>query len=199
AEILSEVELAARYLEGTIVAVTGSNGKSTTTALIGDMLRAAGLRARTCGNIGVPFISMTDEDDPAAFYAVEVSSFQLEAVRTFRPKVAVLTHVTPDHLDRYRSYADYVAAKARIFAAQQAGDHAVLNDLDADSRAMRGGLRARVHLFSSRVPVEDGGFLGDGRLCLARSGKTDVLAGERELPIPGRHNVENVLAAAVAA
>src|SRR5207249_3393294 len=114
AEIVSEIELAARYLEGTIVAITGSNGKSTTTALTGDMLRAAGLPARTCGNIGVPFLDMADGDGPDAFYALEVSSFQLEAVRAFRPKVGVLTHVTPDHLDRYVDYSAYVAAKANL-------------------------------------------------------------------------------------
>jgi len=131
AEIVSEIELGARYLEGTIVAITGSNGKSTTTSLAGDMLRAAGLPARTCGNIGVPFISMAEEDGPLAFYALEVSSFQLEAVRAFRPKVGVLTHVTPDHLDRYADYAAYAAAKANIFAAQHGDDHAVLNALDA--------------------------------------------------------------------
>lgn len=198
AEIVSEIELAANYLEGTIVAVTGSNGKSTTTALIGEMLTAAGLRARTCGNIGVPFISMADEDGPDAYYALEVSSFQLEAVRRFRPKVAVLTHITPDHMDRYSSYRDYVAAKARIFAAQEPEDHAVLNALDPDSKGLAPALVARTHWFSSGGPVDDGGYLEAGRLMLARRGHVDALVEERDLPIPGRHNVENVLAAAVA-
>lgn len=199
AEILSEVELAARYLEGTIVAVTGSNGKSTTTSLAGDMLRAAGLSAWTCGNIGVPFIGMAESDGPDAFYALEVSSFQLEAVRDFRPRVAVLTHITPDHLDRYDSYADYVAAKARIFAAQTSEDHAVVNALDPDSQRIAAGLRARVHRFSSAGRVDDGGYLEGSRLFLVRDGKSEPLADTGELPIPGRHNVENVLAAAIAA
>ena len=199
AEIVSEVELAARYLEGAIVAITGSNGKSTTTSLAGDMLRAGGLFARTCGNIGIPFIGMADEDRPDAWYALEVSSFQLEAVRDFRPKVAVLTHITPDHLDRYDSYEGYVAAKARVFAAQTPDDHAVVNAVDPDSQRIARTLRARVHRFSSAGPVEDGGYLEGGRLFLVRDGQPEHLADERELPIPGRHNVENVLAAAVAA
>ena len=199
AEIVSEVELAARFLEGGIVAITGSNGKSTTTSLAGDMLRAAGLFARTCGNIGVPFVAMADADGPQAWYALEVSSFQLEAVRVFRPRVAVLTHITPDHLDRYDSYESYVAAKARIFAAQTPDDHAVLNALDSDSQRLAPTLRARVHRFSSAGRVEDGGYLENGRLYLAKDGKAERLADESELPIPGRHNVENVLAAAVAA
>ena len=198
AEILSEIELAARYLEGTIVAITGSNGKSTTTALAGDMLRAGGLRARTCGNIGIPFIEMADEDGPDAFYALEVSSFQLEAIQRFRPKVAVLTHITPDHLDRYADYAAYVGAKARIFEAQTSDDHAVLNDRDGDSRSLRPRLRAQVHLFSTERPVENGGYLENGRLVLARGGRVETLAEAAELPIPGSHNIENVLAAAIA-
>jgi UDP-N-acetylmuramoylalanine--D-glutamate ligase len=199
AEVVSEVELAARYLEGAIVAITGSNGKSTTTSLLGDMLRAAGLFARTCGNIGIPFIGMADADRPDAWYALEVSSFQLEAVRAFRPRVAVLTHITPDHLDRYDSYEGYVAAKARVFAAQTEDDHAVVNALDPDSQRIAGTLRSRVHRFSSAGHVEDGGFLEGGRLFLVKDGRTGRLADESELPIPGRHNVENVLAAAVAA
>jgi UDP-N-acetylmuramoylalanine--D-glutamate ligase len=198
AEVVSEIELASRYLEGTIVAVTGSNGKSTTTALVAAMLRAAGRRAEACGNIGVPFISMAPTDGPDSVYAVEVSSFQLEAVSRFRPNVAVLTHVTPDHMDRYAHYRDYVAAKARIFAAQRSDDHAVLNERDADSRSLRPSIAARVHLFSSAGPVEDGGFLESGELRLARRGAVEPLVAEKEMPLPGRHNVENALAAAVA-
>jgi UDP-N-acetylmuramoylalanine--D-glutamate ligase len=199
AEIVSEVELASRYLEGAIVAITGSNGKSTTTSLVGDMLRAAGLFGRTCGNIGVPFIDMAEEDRPDAWYSLEVSSFQLEAVRDFRPRVAVLTHITPDHMDRYDSYEDYVAAKARMFAAQTADDHAVVNALDPDSQRIAPTLRARVHRFSSAGPVGTAGISRTAGSIWSRDGRTQVLAEERELPIPGRHNVENVLAAAVAA
>ena len=198
AEIVAEIELAARYLEGTILAITGSNGKSTTTALAGAMLAASGLKARTCGNIGIPFIAMAEDDEPGSFYAVEVSSFQLEAIRRFRPKAAVLTHITPDHLDRYADYAAYVAAKANIFSYQERDDHAILNDRDADSRALRPRLRAQVHLFSAAGRVDDGGFLEDGRLWITRDGKAEPFADEGELPIPGRHNVENILAAAVA-
>lgn len=199
AEVISEVELGARYLEGAIVAITGSNGKSTTTSLAGDMLRASGLFARTCGNIGVPFIGMADADRPDAWYALEVSSFQLEAVDTFRPRVAVLTHITPDHLDRYDSYEGYVAAKARVFAAQTADDHAVVNAIDPDSQRIARTVRAHVHRFSSAGRVEDGGYSEGGRLFLVKNRKVERLADESELPIPGRHNVENILAAAVAA
>jgi UDP-N-acetylmuramoylalanine--D-glutamate ligase len=162
------------------------------------MLRAGGLRARTCGNIGIPFIEMADEDGPDAFYALEVSSFQLEAVRAFRPKVAVLTHITPDHMDRYASYADYVSAKARVFASQESGDHAILNALDRDSQMLRPSLRARVHLFSSEGPLTEGAYLQSGQLLLAEGGRVEPLIAEADLPIPGRHNVENVLAAALA-
>jgi UDP-N-acetylmuramoylalanine--D-glutamate ligase len=197
--IIAEVELAARFLRGRIAGITGSNGKSTTTALTGAMLSAAGLQARTCGNIGTPLIEVIDEDTPESVYAVELSSFQLEGIISLHPAAAVLVNLSPDHLDRYADYTAYVAAKARIFANQDRDDVAVLNASDADSRLVRSAIRAPVRLFSSHAPVEDGAFVRKDELVLAGGGRVDSLVALGDVPLLGRHNLENILAAALAA
>src|SRR6202162_2247610 len=125
--VIGEVELAAQFLPGSIVAITGSNGKTTTTALTGEVVAAGGFPTVVGGNIGTPAISLVEHATPKTVAVLEVSSFQLETIQTFRPKIAVVLNVTPDHLDRHRTFAAYVAAKARIFENQQAGDFAVLN------------------------------------------------------------------------
>ena len=125
--VIGEIELAAQFLPGPIVAITGSNGKTTTTTLTGEIMTAAGFPALVGGNIGTPAISLAERAKPETVIVLEVSSFQLETIQTFRPKVAVVLNVTPDHLDRHRTFETYVDAKARIFENQQANDFAVLN------------------------------------------------------------------------
>src|ERR1044072_8362680 len=126
AEIIGEVELAARYLKGRIVAITGSNGKTTTTSLIGELLRNAGLTVQVGGNIGKPLISMIKSSRDDGWTVAELSIFQLETIKTFRPVVAVVLNVTPNHMDRYETFNDYAAAKHRIFMNQTAADTEVL-------------------------------------------------------------------------
>src|SRR5258706_9756577 len=149
--------------ESTIVAVTGSNGKSTTTALIGEILKVAGRQPIVAGNIGEPFIRALDREKPRT-YVLELSSFQLESVDTFHANVALLLNVTPDHMDRYPSFDAYAAAKYRIFRNQQPHDVAVVNA--ADRRAQPRDSVSRLWRFSSAQEIEDGAFLDGEDLVL---------------------------------
>jgi UDP-N-acetylmuramoylalanine--D-glutamate ligase len=192
AEVIGEVELAARYLKGRIVAITGSNGKTTTTSLIGKLLRDAGLPGvQVGGNIGKPLISMIDDSRDDGWTVVELSSFQLETIKTFHPAIAIVLNVTPNHMDRYETFNDYAAAKHRIFMNQTGSDVAVLNADDETVSSWAKGLRARVIWFSVRTELSDGVFLRGNEL---RFGD-QVLLRVDELKLRGLHNVENVAAA----
>lgn len=191
AEVIGEVELAARYLKGRIVAITGSNGKTTTTSLIGELLRDGGLPVQVGGNIGKALISMIDDSRDDGWTVVELSSFQLETIKTFRPSIAVVLNVTPNHMDRYETFNDYAAAKHRIFMNQTEEDVAVLNADDPTVSSWESGLRARVISFSVRRELESGVFLR-GRELVYRG---QVLLNVDELKLRGLHNVENVAAA----
>jgi UDP-N-acetylmuramoylalanine--D-glutamate ligase len=192
AEVIGEVELAARYLKGRIVAITGSNGKTTTTSLIGALLRDAGLPGvQVGGNIGKALISMIDDSRDDGWTVVELSSFQLETIKTFRPSIAVVLNVTPNHMDRYETFNDYAAAKHRIFMNQTPEDVAVLNADDPVVSSWESGLRARVMSFSVRKELEHGVFLRGKELVYGE----EVLLNVDELKLRGLHNVENVAAA----
>jgi UDP-N-acetylmuramoylalanine--D-glutamate ligase len=193
AEVIGEVELAARYLKGRVVAITGSNGKTTTTSLIGELLREAGLpNVQVGGNIGRALISMVDDSRDDGWTVVELSSFQLETIRTFRPSIAIVLNVTPNHMDRYETFNDYAAAKYRIFMNQTADDVAVLNADDETVSSWASGLRARVMWFSVRKELgEKGVFLRGNELMFG----DQVLLQVNELKLRGLHNVENVAAA----
>jgi UDP-N-acetylmuramoylalanine--D-glutamate ligase len=195
AEVIGEVELASRYLKGRIVAITGSNGKTTTTALIGELLRDAGIPTQVGGNIGTPLISMVESSRDDGWTVVELSSFQLETIRDFHPSVAVVLNVTPNHMDRYESFTDYAAAKHRIFMNQSQGDLAVLNADDEIVSSWAAGLRAHVTSFSVKRELEEGLFLR-GREIVSRTATGErVLLMSGEMKLRGLHNVENVLAA----
>lgn len=192
AEVIGEVELAARYLKGRIVAITGSNGKTTTTSLIGELLRDAGLPSvQVGGNIGKPLISMIDDSRDDGWTVVELSSFQLETTSMFHPSIAIVLNVTPNHMDRYETFNDYAAAKHRIFMNQTADDVAVLNADDETVSSWAGGLRARVLWFSVRRELENGVFLRGDELVFGDR----VLLRVDDLKLRGLHNVENVAAA----
>jgi UDP-N-acetylmuramoylalanine--D-glutamate ligase len=196
--VIGEIELAAQFLPGPIVAITGSNGKTTTTTLIGEIMTAAGFRALVGGNIGTPAISLVERATPETAIVLEVSSFQLETIQKFRPKVAVVLNVTPDHLDRHRTFEVYTDAKARIFENQQASDFAVLNADDPTCVAMAGRTRAQVFWFSRQKEVQQGGWVRDGNIVFRdRSGQREILQVS-EIPLKGAHNLENVLAAVCA-
>src|SRR5712692_8706900 len=172
--VIGEIELAAQFLPGRIVAITGSNGKTTTTTLAGEIVAAGGFSTAVGGNIGTPAISLVEQAKVDTVVVLEVSSFQLETIQTFRPKVAVVLNITPDHLDRHRTFAAYTDAKARIFENQQADDFAVLNADDAASAGLAGRTRAQVFWFSRKNEVKQGAYVRDGRV-LFRDGK-----GQRE-------------------
>ena len=191
AEVIGEVELAYRYLKGRVVAITGSNGKTTTTSLIGEFLGDAGLQVQVGGNIGKPLISMIETSKEDGWTVAELSSFQLETIKTFRPSIALVLNVTPNHMDRYETFNDYAAAKHRIFMNQAVEDTAVLNADDPTVSSWSSGLRAKVLNFSVRTEVENGVFLR-GRELIYR-GK--VLLNVDEMKLRGMHNVENVAAA----
>jgi UDP-N-acetylmuramoylalanine--D-glutamate ligase len=196
--VWSEIELAWRFLRGRLVCITGSNGKTTTTSLIGHILETAGLPVQVAGNIGTPLISRVDVSSDAGFTVVEASSFQLESIVAFRPDVAVLLNLTQDHLDRHGSFEAYVRAKMRIFENQTVDDAAILN---ADDVSVSGCApsRPRLFWFSRQKRVTSGCFVRDDEIVFRRDGTETVLLRRRDIGLRGNHNVENVLAAVTAA
>ena len=199
AEVIGEVELAARFLRGRVVAITGTNGKTTTTTLIGELLKDAGITVQVGGNIGTPLISMVDASREDGWTVAEASSFQLETIVDFHPQVAVVLNVTPNHMDRYERVTDYAAAKHRIFRNQEAGDVAILNADDEIVSSWANGLRAHVTMFSTRRELSEGLFLRGGRELVSRTSEGErVLMTRDEIALRGLHNVENVLAALAA-
>jgi UDP-N-acetylmuramoylalanine--D-glutamate ligase len=195
AEVIGEIELASRFLHGRTVAVTGTNGKTTTTSLIGEMLRDAKLNVQVGGNIGRALISLVDSSRDDGWNVVEVSSFQLETIVDFHPAVAAVLNVTPNHMDRYESLTDYAAAKHRVFTNQTPSDMAVLNADDEIVSSWAKGLRAHVVQFSAKRELDEGLFLRGSDLVSRTPHGERVLVTRDEMKLRGTHNVENVLAA----
>jgi UDP-N-acetylmuramoylalanine--D-glutamate ligase len=193
--VIGEVELAAPFLKGRTIAITGSNGKTTTTTLVGHILHEAGVAVQVGGNIGLPVTAMLDTSRENGWNVLELSSFQLETIFEFRAHIALALNVTQNHLDRHHTFRNYAAAKGRIFATQRPGDFAVLNAEDAVCVSYAALTAATPQWFSSRKKVEPGATLCGDKLIL--DGKLLMPAGD--IPIRGRHNIENVLAAAIAA
>jgi UDP-N-acetylmuramoylalanine--D-glutamate ligase len=196
--VWSEIELAWRFLRGRLICITGSNGKTTTTSLIGHILETAGFPVQVAGNIGTPLISRVDISSDASFTVVEASSFQLESISAFRPDIAVLLNITPDHLDRHGSIEGYGAAKARMFENQTAGDAAVLNADDAVA-PQYSPTGPRVYWFSRLKRVANGCYLRGDEIVFRCEGTETVLLEGKDIGLRGSHNIENVLAAAAAA
>ena len=191
---VGELDIAAACLRGRVIGITGTNGKTTTTSLIGHILEQAGRAVSVAGNIGTPLLSTVEDSRPDPWRVLELSSFQLEASRAFRCHIAVVLNVTPDHLDRHRTFAAYADAKRRILANQKPGDFAVLNADDACCRKLAGAVDSQLLWFSRERRVDRGAFadaqgiVSDGRFVCGL-----------DLPIKGPHNLENALAAAAAA
>src|ERR1019366_7946696 len=196
--VWSEMELAWRFLRGHLVCITGSNGKTTTTSLVGQILETAGLPVQVAGNIGTPLISRVDVSSDAGFTVVEASSFQLESISAFRPDVALLLNLTQDHLDRHGSFEAYGRMKMRMFENQTEEDAAILN-ADNAAAAQYAPSRPRVFWFSRQRRVASGCFLRDDEIVFRSDGSATVLLRRRDIGLRGDHNVENVLAAAAAA
>jgi len=195
AKVIGEVELAAPFLKGRIIGVTGSNGKTTTTALAGHILKECGVPVQVGGNIGGPATGMIESSRNEQWNVLELSSFQLETIETFRAHIGVCLNVTPDHLDRHHTFENYAAAKRRLFEKQRPGDYAVLNAEDAICAGWTGLSRARTRWFSLSRRAAPGAWLEEGRLLV----DDNPLMAASEIPIRGRHNIENGLAAALAA
>jgi UDP-N-acetylmuramoylalanine--D-glutamate ligase len=196
--VWSEIELADRFLEGRLIGITGSNGKTTTTSLIHHILQTAGFSTILGGNIGTPLISRVGLTTADTVTVAELSSFQLELVETFHPDIAVLLNITPDHLDRHKTFDAYAAAKGRIFEKQTQSDFAVLN-ADDPACVRLAPKRPQVYWFSRTQEVAQGGYLRGQEIVFRARKQEEVLLRRDEIPLPGAHNVENVLAAATAA
>jgi UDP-N-acetylmuramoylalanine--D-glutamate ligase len=197
-KVIGEIELAAQFFPGSIIAITGSNGKTTTTTLAGEIVAAGGFPTVVGGNIGTPAISLVEGARSDTVAVLEVSSFQLETIQTFRPHIAVILNITPDHLDRHRTFEAYAAAKARIFENQKTDDFTVLNADDRTCAELAGKTRAQIVWFSRKKEVKQGAYVHDGRILFRDAkGQREIMLTS-EIPLKGAHNVENVLAAVCA-
>ena len=196
--IWSEIELAWRLLRGKLIAITGSNGKTTTTALVAHILKASSIPTLVGGNIGTPLLALVESSTEQTVTVAEISSFQLETIESFRPEIGVLLNLTPDHLDRHGSFDEYANAKMRMFENQLERDFAILN---ADDPEVTRRMPAKPHIywFSRQKRVATGTFLRDNEIVFRNEGSEAVLARRDQIQLRGDHNIENVLAACTAA
>jgi UDP-N-acetylmuramoylalanine--D-glutamate ligase len=192
--IMAEIELAYRHLKGQIIGITGSNGKTTTTTLVYELLAGADFKAHAAGNIGTPLISFAANSLPEDIYSVELSSFQLEGISRFRPFVGSILNLTPDHLDRYLGFEQYIEAKKRIFMNQKGTDFAVLNADDFRTEAIASSVSSKPVLFSRLKTVEYGAFVRNCRVLYKDENGEKDLFPVSAISLKGAHNLENVLA-----
>jgi UDP-N-acetylmuramoylalanine--D-glutamate ligase len=197
--VISEVELAYCLTDARVVAITGTNGKTTTTSLIGAILKTRSDRVHVCGNIGLPISSVAPGLGRDDILVAEISSFQLDTCISFRPEVGVLLNITPDHLNRYASYEDYVASKSRLFANQIPEDFAVINHDDEDSMRASEGAEAHRLYFSLKEKVTEGAFVHGGQVVVRTDRRERTVFNVDALKIKGPHNLANSLAAVLAA
>src|SRR5690349_21321483 len=179
--VIGEVELAFRFLQGKVLAITGSNGKTTTTTLVGEILAKSGRKTLVGGNIGTPVISLAGRSTPAGLVVLEISSFQLESIQQFRPWIAAILNITPDHLDRHHTFQAYVDAKLRIFENQQAGDCAVLNADDTTLARLTYKMKSNLLWFSRKQRVENGAFLSGDQIIFRQNGQEQTVLGRSDI------------------
>src|SRR5580698_10768233 len=199
--VIGELELAARFLKGKILAITGSNGKTTTTALAGEILKEAGYSTLVAGNIGVAVVGLIDDSTDDTWSVLEVSSFQLESTEEFHPKIAVILNITPDHLDRHGTFENYALAKERIFAVQDEHDYLVLNADNLRAAEAEARSHSQVYWFSAKHEVTQGAWAQNGNVVYGSGpdAAVETILPVSKIPLKGEHNVENVLAAVCAA
>lgn len=199
-EIIGELELAYQFSKGKFIAITGTNGKTTTTTLVGEIFKHSGRKTQVVGNIGTPVIDKALESDEETWFITETSSFQLETIGSFHPVVSVLLNITPDHMDRHKTMEGYGSAKARIFENQNENDYFVVNFDDEFAFSYGKLAKAKVVPFSRKTVLEFGCFVTDGNIVIVnQAGEIIEICRIKDLKIPGLHNLENALAAAAAA
>lgn len=196
--IINETELAFWYAKTPFIAVTGTNGKTTTTTLIGELFKNVYKKVALGGNIGVPLVSIIDEMDKEDLIVAEMSSFQLESIKDFRPKVALMLNLTPDHLDRHLNMENYLAVKSRIFLNQQADDFLILNQDDPSFRELPSQAKSKVIFFSQQNILVEGVYLEDDNVICALNGRKEVVINKNDIGIKGAHNLENAMGAIAA-
>jgi len=192
--VIGEIELAAQFLAGPIVAITGANGKTTTTSLAGEIIAAGKFSTLVGGNIGTPSISFVDQAGPATWTVLEVSSFQLETIVEFRPRIAVILNITPDHLDRHKTFINYVGAKARVFENQRSDDFSILNADEPTTAGLSNRTRAQLLWFSRNKEIEKGAFVRSTHIYFRDGQSEREIMPLADIPLKGVHNLENVLA-----
>ena len=194
--LTGEIELAYQNAKAPIVAITGTNGKTTTTTLVGEIFKAAGKETGVGGNIGTSLLSESERISASGVLVAEISSFQLETADKFKPKAAAILNLTPDHLDRHGDMAGYLAAKAKIFAAQDENDYLILNYDDEYLRPLAAQARGQVLFFSRKHILESGVYVHDDIVCASFKDETIEICRAEEIMIKGAHNLENAMAAA---
>lgn len=199
AEIISELELAYRYAKGKFIAITGTNGKTTTTTLAGEIFKNAGFDVRICGNIRRPVSESLENSNEDTYFVTEVSSFQLEAISKFKPFISIILNITEDHLDRHKTMENYIAVKCRVFENQDERDSLIYNADDEGVAKCAHGSQALKYAISLKNPQKNGAYLKDGKLILAIDGRTQVLCDAKDVNLFGEHNIQNILAASLAA
>ena len=193
--VWSEIELAYRYEKGRVAAITGTNGKTTTTTLVGEIIKEWNENTFVVGNIGIPYTSVCDETDESSCTVAEISSFQLETIKTFAPRVTAILNVTPDHLDRHYTFENYANCKADITKYQSESDYAVLNYDDPETMKLADRIATNKIYFSRLAKLESGVYVDDGAIVISESGSTKRVLDLKDIKLLGDHNTENVLAA----
>lgn len=196
--VIGEVELAYRFIHTPILAITGTNGKSTTTLLVAEMLRHCGFRAVAGGNLGTPLMELVDQQAGMDFIVAEISSFQLDTIERFKPLVSVILNITDDHLDRYPDFEAYARSKARIFENQGPGDICVINEADPTVLSVSKNLKARRFAFNCREFNESRAWINDQTICFHTPELGDQYVDCTDISLTGRHNLENAAAAGLA-
>jgi len=199
--VISEIEFAFEHFKKPIIAITGTNGKTTTTTLIYNMLIASGLRAIIGGNIapGIPLSNFILKDDDVDFIVAEISTFQLELIDRFNPVISVLTNISPDHIDRHKTMENYIKEKMKIFKNHKNSDYAVFNNEDINIKKYLFMIRGKQYRFSLRTDVSRGTFVRKEELIFRGDNKEKTICSVNDIALPGYHNRENVLAASCAA